>query len=168
MPDSTVHPQPARWTPAVWAATGLGFGLSPVAPGTVGALWGLPLAWGLGQTPLWVQLAVIVVICLLGIPLCTRAARDLGGKKDPGAIVWDEIVSMPITFLLVPMTSPAVVIVGFLLNRVFDISKPPPARQLERLPDGLGIMADDLAAGVYSCGVLHLLLALGWIPGAGA
>jgi phosphatidylglycerophosphatase A len=117
---------------------------------------------------LWVQLAVLVVICLLGIPLCTRAARDLGGKKDPGAIVWDEIVSMPITFLLVPMTSPAVVIVGFLLNRVFDISKPPPARQLERLPDGLGIMADDLAAGVYSCGVLHLLLALGWIPGAGA
>jgi phosphatidylglycerophosphatase A len=99
------------------------------------------------------------------VPICTIAAEQLGGKKDPGAIVLDEIVSLPVTFFLVErelLVHPLVMLIGFGLHRLFDITKPPPARQLERLPNGLGIMADDMAAGVYSCIALHLILLTGW------
>ena len=134
-------------------------------PGTVGALWGLPLAWGLGRLPVWGQVPLILAIVAVSIPICTRAARRLG-KKDPGSIVLDEIASLPITFFLVELRGPvgyvaAVMAAGFVLHRVLDITKPPPARQLERLSDGLGVVADDLAAGVYSCLVLHGVLWLG-------
>jgi len=84
----------------------------------------------------------------------------LGGSKDNQAIVWDEIASMPIVFLLVPMTGWTVAVVGFALHRLFDITKPPPARQLERLPDGLGVMADDWIAALYAC---LALAALAWL-----
>ena len=99
--------------------------------------------------------------------MCTRAARELQ-KKDPGSVVWDEIATVPITFFLVPtelLMRPSVLIVGFILHRVFDISKVPPARQIEKLPDGTGIMLDDVVAGVYSCLALHLLLRLGFLGG---
>ena len=84
---------------------------------------------------------------MIGIPLCTAAGRALGGKKDNQAIIWDEIVTMPIVFLLVPLTNWKIALAGFLLHRLFDITKPPPAGQLEQLPDGLGVMADDLDGG---------------------
>ena len=100
--------------------------------------------------PWWGELAAIVALFVVGVPLCTAAVKRLGGKKDPGCIVFDEIASLPITFFLVPMTEPLVVLAGFALHRLFDITKPPPARQLESLPDGLGIMADDVIAGIYS------------------
>jgi phosphatidylglycerophosphatase A len=157
----------ANWAhPAVVLATGLWFGRFPVAPGTIGAIWGLPLAWGLSfvESP-WIQAAAIVAMFAASVPICTIAARELGGKKDPGSIVLDEIVSMPVTFFLVSralLEQPLVLLIGFALHRLFDITKPPPARQLERLPSGLGIMADDMAAGVYSCVVLHLILQTGW------
>jgi phosphatidylglycerophosphatase A len=160
---------------AVFVATGFGFGFFPVAPGTVGALWGVPLAWGLEKlvglcVPAgWlgppyiaavVQAAAITAICVAGIPICTIAARRLGGRKDPGSIVLDEIASMPITFFLFPISHPIfdwkIAATGFLLHRLFDITKPPPARQLERLPEGLGIMADDWAAAVYANLALRL------------
>src|SRR5262245_43980487 len=92
-PESTAN---AWRNPAVVLATGFWLGRLPIAPGTFGALWGLPLAWGIsliGST--WVQAAVIALICALGIPICTTAARHLGGKKDPQAIVLDEIASLP-------------------------------------------------------------------------
>lgn len=154
-------------------ATGFGFGFSPFAPGTMGALWGVPIAWALGQIqtpslgvagPALIQIAVIVVLGAIGVPLCTEAAKRLGDKKDPGAVVWDEIASMPITFFLVPLyawsgpSMVAVIAVGFVLNRIFDIIKPPPCPRLEKLDGGLGIMADDWAAGIYSCISLHLCL----------
>jgi phosphatidylglycerophosphatase A len=151
-------------------ATGLGLGFSPIAPGTVGALAGLPLAWAIAQLPaIALQLATIVGLALIGIPLCTHAVRRLG-RKDPGCVVWDEIASLPITFFLVPVelwSRPGTVLIGFSLSRVFDILKPPPARQLERLPEGLGVMADDWAAGVYSCLAFHALLTWGpsWLRG---
>jgi len=152
-----------RHSPAVWLATGLGVGFVPIAPGTFGALWGLPLAWGIQQIGDWQwQVLAIAAVCLAGIPICTAAVRDLGGRKDPGSIVLDEIASLPITFFLVPMDSVGVVAAGFALHRLFDISKPPPIRQIEHLPDGLGVMADDWMAGVYSCAALHLLL---WVIG---
>jgi phosphatidylglycerophosphatase A len=142
----------------VLLATGLGAGLSPVAPGTVGALWGLPLAWALGHIPgFGLRAMAIGALGVLGVPICTAAARRLGGDKDPGAIVLDEITSLPITFLLVPLDNWWIALAGFGLHRLFDILKPPPARQLEGLPEGLGIMADDWMAAVYSCLALYLL-----------
>lgn len=153
---------PFRAGLAVFLATGLWVGLVPWAPGTVGALWGVLLAWGLGELPLLWRVTTIFALCLVGIPLCTAAARRLG-KKDPGCIVFDEIASLPITYFLIPMDTGWIVAAGFLLHRIFDITKPPPARALERLPDGLGIMADDWAAGIYSNLALRLLI---WIAGA--
>jgi phosphatidylglycerophosphatase A len=165
--DQSPIPRDAWHHPAVFLATGFWAGRMPVAPGTFGALWGLPLAWGISViSSQWIQALVIGAICAAGIPICTAAARRLGGQKDPGAIVLDEIASMPITFFLVPHEAwrrPLVVLVGFALHRLFDITKIPPARQLERLPTGLGIMADDWAAGVYSCLILHAILWTGWL-----
>ncbi|MCC7084712.1 MAG: phosphatidylglycerophosphatase A [Pirellulales bacterium] len=153
----------ANWMhPAVVIATGWWFGRMPVAPGTFGALLGLPLAWGISvvESP-WLQIAIIAILFAVSVPICTAAAEQLGGKKDPGAIVLDEIVSLPVTFFLVPreqLERPWVLVAGFVLHRLFDITKPPPARQLEHLPTGLGIMADDIAAGIYSWIGLHLLI----------
>lgn len=151
--------RPWRYGWSVWLATGLWIGFFPLAPGTVGALWGLLLAWGLSFLPLAGQLAMIAVLFAVGVPLCTHAARELG-VKDPGSIVWDEIVSLGVVFLGVPLQGPTL-LAGFLLHRLFDISKPPPIRKLERLPEGLGIMADDMLAAAYAWGVLHVLLWLG-------
>jgi phosphatidylglycerophosphatase A len=167
--ESTETPPPTgAWThPAVIAATGLWVGRIPVAPGTFGTLLGLPLALGISCIPsLWFQVAIIVAVCAVGVPICTAAARRLGGSKDPQQIVFDEIAAVPITFFLMPhdvLQRPLTLLIGFALFRLFDISKPPPARQLEQLPTGLGIMADDWAAGVYSCLVLHAILWTGWI-----
>ena len=117
------------------------------------------MSWAILQLPhLGGQLAVIVVLFLIGIPLCSYAAHRLG-QKDPGAVVWDEIVTVPIVFLGTPpdaIHQPLILVLGFALHRLFDISKLPPARQLERLNGGLGIMADDVAAAVYGCAVMAL------------
>lgn len=152
-PTST-PPEPDRRLlaggPGYWLATGLGVGLSPIMPGTIGALWGLPLAYGLGLVPSAIgELVAIAVLALVGVPICASAARRLG-KKDPGAVVFDEIVAMPVALFGHAADDPAVLAVGFLFFRLFDILKPPPVRQVERLPDGWGIMADDLVAGVYA------------------
>ena len=138
---------------AVWLATGLGVGLVAPAPGTFGAaIWGLPLAWAIGQLPgIGWQVGAVIVANLVGIPLATMAGRVLGGKKDNQAIIWDEIATMPVVFLLVPLVNWKVAVGGFLSHRLFDITKPPPARQLEHFPEGLGVMADDWIAGVYAC-----------------
>ena len=140
-------------SPAVWLATGLGVGLVAISPGTVATLVeGMPLAWAISLLPgpAWQALAIAVLFAI-GIPICTAAGRALGGSKDNQAIVYDEIVTMPAVFLIVPLVNWKIALAGFLLHRVFDITKPPPARQLERLPDGLGVMADDLMAAVYAC-----------------
>jgi phosphatidylglycerophosphatase A len=159
-PENLAFRQPK--SVAVFLATGAWVGFIPFAPGTFGALWGLPLAWVIAATPsVPLRIVVILAICAVGIPICTLAARNLGGKKDPGSIVFDEIASLPITFFLVPFDSWAVVVAGFLLHRLFDITKPPPARQLERLPEGLGIMADDWIAGLYSNLALRVLFWFG-------
>lgn len=162
-PDEKAVDSEHRNTPAVWLATGLGLGLITPAPGTVGSLvWGMPLAYGISLLPgWWWQAAVVIALNLVGIPLCTRAGRDLGGKKDNQAIIWDEIATVPITFLWVPLDSWPVALLGFGLIRLFDISKPPPVRQVESLPEGLGVMADDVIAGIYACvslAIVHAML----------
>jgi phosphatidylglycerophosphatase A len=153
---------------AVGLATGMGVGRIVSAPGTVGtALWGLPLAWAISLLPgvEW-QLVIIVVLIAVGVPITTAAGKALGGEKDNQSIVWDEIVTMPIAFLLVPLNGWATAIIGFLLHRLMDITKPPPARQVERLPEGLGVMADDVVAAIYAClalaGVAWLDRTVGW------
>jgi len=140
-------------------------GFVPFAPGTFGTLAGLPLSWAILQVPSALgQIAIIAAICLAAVPICTAAARRLGSAKDPSAIVLDEVVSLPIVFLFVPADQlshqPWLWAAGFVLFRLFDVTKPPPARQLERLPDGAGIVADDIAAALYSCAVLHVLIHL--------
>jgi phosphatidylglycerophosphatase A len=163
MNDSSPQPAAPRLRSlAVWLATCFGLGLVSPAPGTLGtAVGGLPMAWAIGQLPAagWQYLA-IAVLFLVGIPLTTRANRALGVEKDHQAIVWDEIASMPVVFLLVPLTNWRIAALGFALHRLFDISKPPPARQLERLPEGWGVMADDTMAAIYACVGLW---ALAWL-----
>ena len=156
------------WHPPVWLATGLGLGYSPVAPGTVGGLWGLPLAWGLAHVPdvgpipaVRCQLVLLVILALVCVPIVTLALRRMGAGKDPGSVVLDEIVSIPIVFLglsVEQVSSPLVLAVGFGLQRLFDITKPPPVRNLETLPEGLGVMADDTMAGIYGFIAMQLLL----------
>jgi phosphatidylglycerophosphatase A len=152
--------QPARIA-AVVLGTGLGVGMVPKAPGTFGTLWGLPLTWAILQLPglAW-QLGTVAVLCAVGVPICGAAARRLG-HKDPGSVVWDELAALPIVFLgrtIPDLSRPTIVVTGFLLFRALDISKLPPGRQLERLPGGWGIMADDIAAAVYSWLLLNLLI----------
>lgn len=161
--DSNERPAPSGMD--VFVATGALAGFAPIAPGTVGAIWGIPLALAVRSVPgeTW-RIAITLALCLAGVPLCTRVAKKLG-KKDPGAIVWDEIASMPLVFLFVSdnlLWKPWILIAGFALHRVFDISKLPPTSWLERLPDGAGIMADDISAALYGCVFLHLLI---WLIG---
>ena len=164
--DASDRPKAAQ-TPvgqlAVWLATGLGVGWIRPAPGTWGTLAGLPLAWAIHQASLGWQIAAIVALGLVGVPVCTTATRCMGRGKDPGAVVLDEIASLPIVFLGIDLTARStgtlvMLLLGFGLHRLFDITKPPPARQLERLPEGLGVMADDWAAAAYACLALHAVL----------
>jgi phosphatidylglycerophosphatase A len=146
----------------VFLAKGLGLGSMPKAPGTWGSLLGLPLAFGVARLPLAGQIAAAAAIFVLGVWLCGRAARGFQ-TKDPGAIVFDEIAAFPVIYLFVPLNA-FTAVAGFLLFRLFDITKPWPARQFEKLPGGLGIMADDFMAGVYA-GLALWCLAPWWPAG---
>lgn len=140
---------------ATVVATAFGAGYSPIAPGTAGSLVGLALFWPLQLAAPWVQLLVTAAAYLAGVAASTRLAQRLG-RKDPGAAVVDEVVGMWLSLLFLPFT-PATAAAAFLLFRVLDVFKPYPARQLESLPGGWGIMTDDVMAGVYA----NLLLRAG-------
>jgi phosphatidylglycerophosphatase A len=102
-------------------------------------------------------LGIIAAVTYLGIWAATRTEK-VTGRKDPGIVVVDEVAGQLITFLFLPWDSPAwVFAVGFVLFRVFDIWKPYPIRRLESLESGLGIMADDVLAGIYAAASLSLL-----------
>jgi phosphatidylglycerophosphatase A len=162
MDTLTTQPRSRRWiasSPLGWLATGFGAGFSPVAPGTAGSLVGLLLAWPLLRLSLVVQLSVVAAVFLLGTWGAEIVARR-EGRKDPGLVVVDEIVGMWITLLGVQFSLSAAVL-GFFLFRIMDIVKPSPARQLERLRGGWGIMADDVMAGIYANVVLQGLLWIG-------
>jgi phosphatidylglycerophosphatase A len=137
-------------------ATGLGTGYSPIASGTVGTLVAIPLFVLLSQWGTVGVLAGLLLTALFGIPAADHMERSLG-ESDPGKIVIDEIAGC----LLAMFGSPpdAVhIIAGFFLFRFFDIVKPPPVRQAEQhLRGGVGVVADDLLAGVYAWICLRLL-----------
>jgi len=142
----------------LFAAEGFGTGLAAKAPGTFGSLPGVAICWGLWQLEAvwWHFLLVWLIMFLLGIPLCTRAA-ELRQRKDPGSVVWDEMTAFPLIFVFVPPDWSALIL-SFLYFRVFDILKPSPVRTFERLPKGLGIMADDQIAALYATAVLWVTL----------
>lgn len=134
---------------AVFVATVGYCGYFPVAPGTVGSAAGLVFylaVWWSGSAV--VEAGLIGVLFALGVWAGTTAERYFGGI-DPGPIVLDEVVGMLITLAFIPVGMPGA-IAGFFLFRLFDIIKPFPARRLERLHGGLGVMADDAMAAVYA------------------
>ena len=160
--DEASHPRTPPW--AMLIATFFGIGRLHPGPGTWGSaatvlLWG-GLARGLTpsrQTAAAIALALLVV--LIGIPAATRVARGRG-TKDPQFVVIDEVAGQLIALIGAPLGWKTF-FAGFILFRGFDILKPPPVRQLEALPEGIGIVVDDVAAGLYACAVMHLLLHFG-------
>jgi len=138
--------------PAHFLALGFGVGAAPHAPGTAGTLLAFPLWWLMSAYRPTELFLVLVLLFLAGVWACGRAARGLG-EADPGAVCWDETVAFLLVLALVPQ-EPAWQAAAFVLFRAFDVAKPPPARELEGLPGGLGIMADDLCAAGWTLVIL--------------
>ena len=147
------------FNPAHCLSLGFGAGLSPIAPGTAGTLVAVPLYLALAQLAWPWYLAIVVIGFAAGIWLCGYTSKTLG-EHDHGGIVWDEIVGFWITMIAVPPTWQWILL-GFVLFRVFDILKPWPVRIADRrIPGGLGIMFDDLLAGLYALAGVQLALRL--------
>ncbi len=135
-------------------AQGFGAGRSPWAPGTLGTLVAVPLYWLMASWSITVYLGALGIMTLAGIWLCGQAAGILN-QSDPPSVVWDEIVGYLLTMLAAP-PSGIWLAVGFVLFRIFDIIKPWPISWLDRrVQGGLGIMVDDLAAGLLAWGILQ-------------
>jgi phosphatidylglycerophosphatase A len=142
---------------AIACSTVLGVGYAPVAPGTFGSAAGLVL-WAVLPASMLVHGCVI--LCLFGLGVWSASAVGPYFRSgDPGPVVIDEVMGMLITLVHNPVHWPGALL-GFLLFRVLDIVKPYPARRLERLHGGLGVMADDAMAGIYANLALRALIAL--------
>ena len=143
-------------------ATWFGCGYFPWGPGTAGSLaavlLGLGLVWATGASG-WLIGLLGLVAAVPGMWAAGRLSRDIG-RKDPSIVVVDEVVGQWLTYAGAMSLTPAAWLLGFCLFRLFDIVKPFPVRSLERLPGGIGIVSDDLMAGVYAALTLWLL---GWL-----
>lgn len=150
---------PSVWSnPVHFLAFGLGSGLAPRAPGTVGTLAAIPFYLLLQYLPMWNYLLVLVVSMILGIWLCDRTSKDLGVHDHPG-IVWDEFVGYWITMIAAP-AGWLWIVIGFVLFRIFDIIKPWPIRWLDKkVKGGFGIMIDDVIAGLFALVCMQALAA---------
>lgn len=157
----------ATATPPRWAwlvATFFGAGMLRPGPGTWGSLAAV-LSWAALAQAIPAQqrglaaLAATALVTAIGIPAATRFARAVGAK-DPQQVVIDEVAGQLLTVALAPVAWKPL-LAGFVLFRAFDILKPWPIRRLEKLPEGTGIVVDDLGAGVYASIVLQLLLRSG-------
>ncbi len=145
----------------LFIATFFNIGRLPLAPGTWASLVTTVLVYFIKpywQAPLYIQIAAIVIIFVLGIPAASAAEKHFN-KKDPRPCVIDEVAGQMLSLLLVPHNI-YLYGAGFFLFRVFDILKPFPVRNAEKIPGGFGIMLDDIVAGLYALGVLHLYLYL--------
>ena len=149
-------------SPVLLLAFGFGSGLSPKAPGTVGSLLGLAIWLLLAKLSLPFYLVFVAICTLVGVHICGSAAKRLG-VHDHGGIVWDEFVGLWIGMAGLSV-SWASLVLGFGLFRLFDIWKPWPIKWIDKnISGGLGIMLDDIAAGVATAGSIALLNLLGWI-----
>ncbi|HXH25960.1 MAG TPA: phosphatidylglycerophosphatase A [Vicinamibacterales bacterium] len=143
----------------LFVATCAYIGYVPIAPGTFGSAAGLLIYYVTRSAgSAGVELAAIALLFALGVWSGTVAERYFGGV-DPGPVVLDEVVGMLITLALVPVT-PTGAIVGFFVFRILDIVKPWPSARFERLPGGLGVMADDGMAALYGNLVMRGLIAI--------
>lgn len=159
-----LHPPAEKKTLWAWAVgTFFGAGLLKPGPGTYGSIAAV-LLWFVAAHAFHITsltlaigtLVAAVVVTLIGIPAATIVARE-SGREDPGHVVIDEVAGQLIALIAIPADWRHAVL-SLLLFRLFDILKPPPIRQLERLPEGTGIMLDDIAAGLLALLVAHLAL----------
>jgi phosphatidylglycerophosphatase A len=149
-------------------ATFLGTGRMKPGPGTWASVatvlawaacaWWIPISY---RTLAALFLSVLVIA--MAVPAATAEARA-AGRKDPQWVVIDETAGQLIALIGVPLAWKTF-LASLILFRVFDILKPPPVRQLERLPEGLGIVMDDVAAGLYALAIMHLLMWFGLLRG---
>ncbi len=146
-------------SPVHLLAFGFGAGLAPKAPGTVGTLVAIPFYLLLVHTSLWIYAGAILLSLLFGIWLCGRSSESLG-VHDHGGIVWDEMVGFWITMFMAP-SGWTWILIGFGLFRLFDILKPWPIKVVDnQLKGGLGIMLDDVLAGIMAALCIQALVVL--------
>ncbi len=142
---------------ALVIGTWFGCGYFPWGPGTAGSIAAVLIVAALAHFGLnrYALLAMVFLILLPGIWAATLTARHVG-KKDPGIVVVDEVLGQWITLLAAPVWNWKSLVAGLMLFRLFDIWKPWPVRDLEKLPEGVGIVVDDLAAGGYAALILYI------------
>jgi phosphatidylglycerophosphatase A len=165
MANSNVQTHPPSENKTLWAwliGTFFGAGLLKPGPGTYGSISAVLLWYATAhllhpaQIPLAIGTAVAAILAtLIGIPAATIVARE-SGREDPGHVVIDEVAGQLIALIAIPADWQHAAL-SLILFRLFDILKPPPIRQLERLPAGTGIMLDDVAAGLFALAVAQLL-----------
>lgn len=159
-------PESGRDAP-LWAtlvATFGGVGHLRPGPGTWGSattvlLWWLVARWIAPVWQPWAAGLLALAAVLVGIPAATQVSRA-SGRKDPQFVVIDEVAGQLITLIAAPVAWQSLLL-GFILFRAFDIVKPPPVRQLECLPEGVGIVVDDVGAGLYGLAVMQIVLHFG-------
>lgn len=156
-----LRPAP-RWASVI--ATLFGAGRLRPGPGTWGSAAAVLIWFFVGRMvePQWrteILAGMAALVIAIGIPAATRFARA-AGQKDPQSVVIDEVAGQWITLLAAPLTWKSL-LAGFILFRGFDILKPPPVRQLEQLPEGTGIVIDDVAAGLYALLIMRILAHFG-------
>ncbi len=142
-------------------ATFFGIGRLKPGPGTWGSVATVLLSAGISfllppAARTWVTITAVLIVTAVGIPASTKVARA-AKLKDPQFVVIDEVAGQLVALIAVPLAWKSF-LASLILFRVFDILKPPPIRWLERLPEGIGIVVDDLGAGVYALVLMHLLL----------
>ena len=157
--DKALRKRVSMKNPVHFLALGFGSGLIPLMPGTFGSLAALPLLIPFIWLSPYALLIAAVLASVVGIYLCGKTADDMQ-VHDHGSIVWDEVAGILLTFLWVPL-SPLTVLLGFVLFRFFDILNPWPIKPIDKyLAGGLGIMLDDVVAGIMACASLHAILLL--------
>ena len=162
-------PIATKRTAWAWVSgTFLGIGLVGKGGGTVASVATVLLWWALAKlvpadSLTWITAAGVIITTGLGI-LAANVVASETGKKDPSEVVLDEVAGQLIALLFAPGAHWKYVLASLILFRSFDILKPPPVRQLERLPGGWGIMMDDVAAGLLALLVVQVLHRFGWLP----
>ncbi len=156
------------WRAAILSLGTTGFiGLIPPRIATFTCWIGVFVAIGLHALVGWTwYLPALAISWLVGIFICQESARILA-DEDPSAVIYDEVTTVPLVFFLAPNFSWQVIVIGYLLHRLFDGTKPMGIKRVEQLPGGVGIMFDDVLAGVYALACMHLLYVLvpGWFVG---